>query len=291
MTPRTPAVDLTPLPAHVVNALIDRALAEDLGEIGDATSQAALPADARAKAVIRSRVRGRVAGMDAAAAAFIRLDPAVTVQVFAPDGADIAELDAIAEVEGPAVSLLGAERVALNLLGRLSGIATLTKAYVEAVDGALARIAGTRKTTPGLRALEKHAIRAGGGSPHRFGLDDAILVKDNHIAIAGGVDAALMAVRARAGHMAHVSVEVDTLEQLEIALRYTPDVILVDNFSVDDIAEAVRLVGGRCTVEASGGVTLETVRAIAETGVDVISVGALTHSAPALDVGLDIAVD
>jgi nicotinate-nucleotide pyrophosphorylase (carboxylating) len=193
-------------------------------------------------------------------------------------------------VTGPAASVFAGERVALNLIARLCGTATLTAAYVAAIDGLMARIAHTRKTTPGLRALETYAVLCGGGASHRFGLHDAVLVKDNHIAVAGGVGAALMAVRARAGHMVHVSVEVDTLDQLDEALRYGPDVVLLDNFSIGDLEKAVRLAGSRCVTEASGGVTLETVRAIAETGVDVISVGALTHSAPSLDLGLDVDV-
>lgn len=285
---RAPAVELHPLPAHVLDAAARRAVEEDLGEWGDLTTQAAIPADATVKAVIRARAAGRVAGVEVARAVFRVVDPAVMVEVHIPDGADVAALDAIATICGPAAGVLAGERAALNFIGRLSGVATLTAAYVAAVDGAMTRIAGTRKTTPGLRALEKHAVRAGGGAAHRFGLDDAILVKDNHVAIAGGIDAAMMAARARAGHMTHISVEVDTLAQLEVALRYSPDVVLLDNFSLGDLAEGVRMTGGRCTVEASGGVTLETVRAIAETGVDIISVGALTHSAPALDVGLDI---
>lgn len=288
MKPRAPALELPPLPPWVAEAAARRALEEDLGEAGDVTSEAALPLGAKTKAVIAARARGRVAGMQVAQAVFRLADPSVRVVVTAPDGADVNALDPLCTVEGDARAILMAERAALNFLGRLSGIATLTRAYAAAVDGLMTHIAATRKTTPGLRALEKHAVRAGGGAAHRFGLFDAILVKDNHIAIAGGVGAALMAVRARAGHMAHVGVEVDGLAELEEALRYAPDVVLLDNFALPQIAEAVRLVGARCTVEASGGVTLETVRAIAETGVDVVSVGALTHSAPALDVGMDI---
>ena len=282
--------DLFPPPAHVIDRVIAMALEEDLSDAGDVTSQVTLPQDAHGTAVFRARQLGRVAGGVFLEPIFARLSRDVRVAILAPDGADVGPLDAIAEVSGPAAALLSGERVALNLLSRLCGVATLTSAYVTAVDGAMARIAHTRKTTPGLRALETYAVRCGGGASHRFGLNDAVLVKDNHIAVAGGVGAALMAVRARTGHMVHVSVEVDTLAQLEEALRFSPDVVLLDNFSIAELEKAVRLVGSRCVAEASGGVTLDTVRAIAETGVDVISVGALTHSAPALDIGLDMEI-
>ncbi len=282
------SVDLNPPPRHVIDAAVTRALAEDLGEMGDVTGMACVPADARLQAVMRARTPGRAAGVAVAAAVFSAVSDALEIKIQAPDGARFAQLDPILTVTGPARAILAGERVALNFAQRLSGIATLTAQYVAAVDGGLARITGTRKTTPGLRALEKFAIRAGGGASHRFALDDAIMIKDNHIAAAGGVGAALMAARARGGHMLHVSVEVDTLEQLEEAMRYSPDVVLCDNFAVADLSRAVRLIGGRCTVEASGGVTLETVKEIADTGVDIISVGALTHSAPALDLGLDV---
>ncbi len=275
-------------PAHVLDRVIRGALQEDLGDVGDLTSLFTLPVGATAKATFRARASGRVAGAALLPAVFAALDPAVRVRLVAPDGSDVAPLDAIAEVSGAAAGVLAGERVALNLLCRLCGVATLTRAYVAAVDGLIARIAHTRKTTPGLRALEIYAVQCGGGSSHRFGLNDAVLIKDNHVAVAGGVGPALMAVRARAGHMVHVSVEVDSLDQLAEALRYSPDVVLLDNFSIPDLERAVRLVGSRCVTEASGGVSLESVRAIAETGVDVISVGALTHSAPALDIGLDV---
>jgi nicotinate-nucleotide pyrophosphorylase (carboxylating) len=237
---------------------------------------------------MRSRTHGRMAGGPLIAEVYRRLDPEVKVRVLTADGADFHQLDALAEITGPAPAVFTGERIVLNLVQRLCGIATLTREYVQAVDGLMARIAHTRKTTPGLRALEVYAVLCGGGAAHRFNLSDAVLIKDNHVAVAGGVGPALMAVRARAGHMVHVSVEVDSLEQLEEALRYSPDVVLLDNFSIPDLEKAVRLVGSRCVTEASGGVNLDTVRAIAETGVDVISVGALTHSAPALDLGLDI---
>lgn len=289
MKPRL-AADIAPPPAHVIDRIVRTALDEDLGEGGDLTSAAVIPAGATAKAVFRAREAGRLAGGIVLARVFAALDGAMTVKLKLADGAAVAAGDVIAEAAGDARALLAGERTALNLLARLTGIATLTRAYVDAVDGALAHIAHTRKTTPGLRALETYAVRCGGGAAHRLGLHDAVLIKDNHVAVAGGVGPALMAARARAGHMTHVSVEVDTLDQLEEALRYSPDVVLLDNFSLEDLAKAVRLVGSRCTTEASGGVTLETARAIAETGVDVISVGALTHGAKSVDIGLDVEV-
>jgi nicotinate-nucleotide pyrophosphorylase (carboxylating) len=275
-------------PAQVIGRVVRQALDEDVSDAGDLTTRYALPHDAKAKGFVRTRAPGRRAGGIVLAEVFSRLDPELQVRALAADGADVAAGETIAEISGAATGLLAGERVALNLLAHLSGVATLTRAYVAAIDGLMARIAHTRKTTPGLRALEVYAVQCGGGAAHRFGLHDAVLVKDNHVAIAGGIGAALMAVRARAGHMVHVSVEVDTLAQLDEALRYSPDVVLLDNFSIPDLEKAVRMVGSRCVTEASGGVTLETVRAVAETGVDVISVGALTHSAPALDVGLDV---
>ena len=286
---REPVVELAPLPNLIIEPIVRRALEEDLGGSGDVTADACVPVSAQMHAQLRARQPGRMAGMRAAQLAFELIDPSIAFTVSTPCGADFARLDSLAEVRGPARSILSAERVALNLMQRMSGIATLTARYAALVDGEMATIAGTRKTTPGLRPLEKHAIKAGGGGTHRYGLDDAIMIKDNHIAAAGGVGPALMAARAKAGHMVHISVEVDTMEQLQEALRYSPDVVLLDNFPVETLRDAVRTVGGRCTTEASGGVTLETVAEIASTGVDVISVGALTHSAPAIDIGLDIA--
>jgi nicotinate-nucleotide pyrophosphorylase (carboxylating) len=290
--PETPeAAALLPPPTHMVDHVVRDALAEDLGEAGDITSALAVPADAAIRARFCARAPGRIAGTVVLAATFRALDPAIRGRVLLPDGADVAQGQAIATVQGSARAVLAGERTALNLLSHLSGVATLTRAYVQAVEGTKARIAHTRKTTPGLRALESYAVRCGGGVAHRQGLYDAVLIKDNHIAAAGGVAAALSAVRARAGHMVRVSVEVDSLAQLEEALAHKPDVVLLDNFSLADLAEAVRLVDGRAVLEASGGVSLAAVRAIAETGVDVISVGALTHSAPALDIGLDVEAD
>ncbi|HYG25674.1 MAG TPA: carboxylating nicotinate-nucleotide diphosphorylase [Caulobacteraceae bacterium] len=281
---------MTPaLPDLLIEPIVRAALAEDLGRAGDVTSLATIDADARFAAVFAARKDGRVAGLDCARIAVKLLDPTAVFEVVTPDGADAPPGAVLARVEGAARALLSAERVALNLLQRLCGVATLTRAYVRAVEGTGAVITDTRKTTPGLRALEKYAVRCGGGVSHRFGLDDAILIKDNHIAACGSVGEAVRRARAFAGHLMKVEVEVDGLDQLAEALAGGPDVIMLDNFSLDDLRAAVREVAGRAILEASGGVTLETVRAIAETGVNVISVGALTHSAPALDIGLDAA--
>ena len=278
---------IEPLPDLLIAPTIKAALAEDLGRAGDVTSQACIPAEARLSAVFAARKPGVIAGLACIRLAVAELDPFAEVRLLAADGEVVATGAKLAWVEGNARALLSAERTALNLLGRLSGIATLTRAYVQAVAGAGAKIVDTRKTTPGLRALEKYAVRCGGGVNHRFGLDDAILIKDNHVAACGSVGEALRRATAAAGHLMKVEIEVDSLEQLDEALAGAPDVIMLDNFSLADLAEAVRRVAGRVTLEASGGVTLETVRAIAETGVDVISVGALTHSAGVLDIGLD----
>jgi nicotinate-nucleotide pyrophosphorylase (carboxylating) len=275
-----------PLPDLLIEPTVRAALAEDLGRGGDLTS-ALIPAEARLSCVFAARREGRVAALACARLAILALDPAARFETALADGDDAAKGQAIARVEGNARAVLSAERTALNLLGRLSGVATLTRAYVRAVEGTRARITDTRKTTPGLRALEKYAVRCGGGINHRFGLDDAVLIKDNHVAACGGVAAALTRARDVAGHLTPIEVEVDGLDQLEAALPFAPQVILLDNFSLEDLRQAVKMTAGRVTLEASGGVSLETVRAIAETGVDVISVGALTHSAPVLDIGLD----
>lgn len=278
------------LPDLIVEPVVRAALAEDLGRAGDVTARACVPESARLKAVFAARREGRIAGLACARLAVRALDPTARFEARVADGDDVVAGAVLAEVEADARSLLSAERTALNLLGRLSGIATLTRAYVRAVADAGARIADTRKTTPGLRALEKHAVLCGGGINHRFGLDDAILIKDNHIAVCGGdVAEAVRRARAFAGHLMKVEVEVDGLDQLEAALAEGPDVVMLDNFSLEDLRRAVALTAGRAVLEASGGVSLDTVAAIAATGVDVISVGALTHSAPALDVGLDAA--
>ena len=238
-----------------------------------------------------ARADGRLAGLEVAAAAFRLLDPRLEVHPVARDGDDVAPGDLLLEVQGPARSLLAAERTALNFLGHLSGIATETRKIARAVEGTSARVVCTRKTTPGLRALEKYAVRAGGGSNHRFGLDDAILIKDNHIALAGGAAVALQRARDYAGHMVKIEIEVDTLEQLEEILPLAPDAVLLDNMSPETLRRAVAVVRaapGRVLTEASGGITPETAPALAATGVDMLSVGWLTHSAPSLDVALDI---
>jgi nicotinate-nucleotide pyrophosphorylase (carboxylating) len=280
---------IQPLDDLLVRPIVDLALAEDLGRAGDITGQACIDPDARLSVVWASRQDGRVSGLACARLALAALDPRATFEIVTPDGADAAPGAILARAQGNARAVLAAERTGLNLLGRLSGIATLTRAYVRAVAGTGATIVDTRKTTPGLRALEKYAVRCGGGVNHRFGLDDAILIKDNHVAARGGVGEAVRRARAHAGHLVKVEVEVDGLDQLEEALKHGPDVVMLDNFSLDDLKTAVALAKGRAVLEASGGVNLATVRAIAETGVDVISVGALTHSAPVLDIGLDAA--
>jgi len=277
------------LPDLLIAPIVRAALAEDLGRAGDVTAQACLSGDARFSAVFAARQPGVVSGLACARLAILELDPTANFREFAPDGSAVGRSGQIAWVEGNARALLTAERTALNLLGHLSGVATLTRAYVDAIAHTDARIVDTRKTTPGLRALEKYAVRCGGGVNHRFGLDDAILIKDNHIAACGSVAEALRRAKAAVGHTMKVEIEVDGLGQLDEALLHGPDVVMLDNFSLADLAEAVRRVSGRVVLEASGGVNLDTVRAIAETGVDVISVGALTHSASVLDIGLDAA--
>jgi len=276
-----------PLPELLIEPVVRAALAEDLGRAGDITSLACIDPEARLEADFVARRRGVVAGLACARLAIAALDPEARVEIVAADGDAVEAGARLARADARARALLSAERVALNLLGRLSGVATLTRAYVEAVAGTGAAIADTRKTTPGLRALEKYAVRCGGGVNHRFGLDDAILIKDNHVAACGGVGEAIRRARAAAGHLVRIEAEIDRLDQLEEALAERPDVVMLDNFSLADLRAAVAQTKGRAVLEASGGVSLETVRAIAATGVDVISVGALTHSAPVLDIGLD----
>jgi nicotinate-nucleotide pyrophosphorylase (carboxylating) len=278
-----------PLPDLLIAAVVHAALTEDLGRAGDVTSQACVPAEARLRAVFVARKPGVIAGLSCARLAIAQLDPGADFKAIVEDGARVSAGQQLAWVDANARALLSAERVGLNLLGHLSGVATLTRAYVDAVEGAGAIVVDTRKTTPGLRALEKYAVRCGGGVNHRFGLDDAILIKDNHIAACGSVGEAVRRAKAAAGHLMKVEVEIDGLAQLEEALKYGPDVVMLDNFSLADLAEAVSRAKGRAVLEASGGVSLETIRGIAETGVDVISVGALTHSASTLDIGLDAA--
>jgi nicotinate-nucleotide pyrophosphorylase (carboxylating) len=280
-------VNLPRLPkAHVQRAVTD-ALTEDLGLAGDLTTDSTVAADAQAEAVIASRQTGVIAGLDLAEAAFAAMDPDVLFERISSDGTRVEPGDVVARISGNARAILTGERVALNYLGRLSGIASLTRRYVDAISGTKAAIVDTRKTTPGLRAFEKYAVRCGGGRNHRTGLFDAILIKDNHIVAAGGVEAAVARARAYAGHMVKIEVEVDTLEQLALVLKHRVDAVLLDNMAPDTLQAAVKMVGGRALTEASGGVNLTTVRAIAETGVDLISVGALTHSAQVLDLGLD----
>ncbi len=274
--------------ALVIDDLIGRALREDLGHGHDITSAALIPADKAGRAVMRARKPGILAGADIAARAFVMCDAALDVKIHKADGTVLATGDDILTVTGSARSILTAERTALNLACHLSGIATETARYVDAVRGTKARIVCTRKTLPGLRAVQKYAVRVGGGHNHRFGLDDGFLVKDNHIALAGGVAAALAAARKNAGHMVKVEIEVDTLAQLEEALAHGADVVLLDNMPPADLRRAVDMARGRAVTEASGGITLDTVRAVAEAGVDIISVGALTHSVIALDLGLDV---
>lgn len=280
------------LPEVLIEPVVRLALAEDLGRAGDVTAMACIPEDARMRAAFAARKPGVLAGIDCVRLAVLAMDPKASVDLRLRDGDAFEAGEVLAVVEADARAFLSAERTALNLAGRLSGVATLTRTYVDAVAGTRARIADTRKTTPGLRALEKHAVACGGGVNHRFGLDDAILIKDNHVAVCGGVAEAVRRAKAFAPHLMKVEVEVDGLDQLDAVLALidegaAPDVIMLDNFSLDDLRAAVARVAGRIVLEASGGVDLTTVRGIAETGVDVISVGALTHSAPVLDIGLD----
>jgi nicotinate-nucleotide pyrophosphorylase (carboxylating) len=277
---------LLPAP-EALEQLAHEALAEDVGS-GDVTSEGVVGEAATARAAILVKRPGVVCGLDAAAAVFRAVDPDVSFEALAADGDRIDDVPAdVAHIEGPARALLTGERTALNLLGRLSGIATLTRRYVDAVGGTGAEILDTRKTTPGLRGLEKHAVRCGGGRNHRFGLDDGILIKDNHLRLAGGVRAAVERIRATATEL-EVEVEAETLDDVREAIAAGADIVLLDNMPPSELREAVALVDGRARLEASGGVTLETVRRIAETGVDYVSVGALTHSAPALDVSMEV---
>ncbi len=276
-------------PPALVAEIVARALAEDLGGRGDITTQATIDAAAKAGFVIAAREGGVLAGTAAAHETFRQVDPAVRLAWRLDDGGCFAAGDVLARIDGPARAILTGERTALNFLGRLCGIATLTRRYVDAVAGTGVGIAHTRKTTPGLRALELAAVRAGGGAAHRYSLADAVLIKDNHVAVSGGVGPAVRRAKVHAGHMTRVAVEIDRLDQLGDALDAGADSVLLDNFALVDLAEAVRRTAGRATLEASGGVTLATLRTIAETGIDVISAGALTHSAASLDVGLDVA--
>ncbi len=280
-------MSLTLPPRSVSDSILQAALAEDMGQAGDITTDAIVSVGRAAQATIGARAVGCIAGLPFACHTFCLLDGSVTVQSLVSDGATVAPGQPLAALRGPARALLTAERVALNLLGRLSGIATATAAFVTAVEGTGVRILCTRKTTPGLRSLEKYAVRAGGGFNHRFGLYDAILIKDNHLAVAGSVRQAVTSVRGQVLPHTRIQVEVETLAQLEEALDLGVDSLLLDNMDIPTLQRTVKLVDGRATLEASGGITLDNARAIAETGVDYLSIGWLTHSAPALDVCLD----
>ena len=272
-----------------IDAAVERALAEDLGRAGDVTSIATIPAGTPARAVVVARKAGTISGLPLVAAAFRRLAPDIDIKAGARDGDSVATKTELMTIAGDARAVLSAERAALNLLGHLSGIATATAGFVKLTKGTRIRICCTRKTTPGLRALEKYAVRCGGGFNHRFGLDDAMLIKDNHIAVAGGVRAVLERARANAGHLVKIEIEVDTLDQLaEVLETSLADVVLLDNMNVADMRKAVAMTAGRVVLEASGGITLETIAAVAATGVDYASSGWITHSAPSLDVALDI---
>ena len=273
----------------IIEPIVRAALLEDLGRAGDITSDAIVPAGATVEAVIAARQPGIVAGLEAALLAFELVEPGLRIERLRADGARVARGDDIACIIGPARGVLAAERTALNLLSRMSGVATATRALADAIAGSKAKIVCTRKTTPGLRTLEKEAVRLGGGANHRFGLDDAMLIKDNHLALAGGVRPALERARAHAGHLVKIELEVDTLDQLAEALEVGVDAVLLDNMSPETLRRAVAMVDGRAVTEASGRISPETVAAVAAAGVDLISSGWITHSAPILDIGLDIA--
>ncbi|MGC2201594.1 MAG: carboxylating nicotinate-nucleotide diphosphorylase [Stellaceae bacterium] len=273
----------------IIEPIVRAALLEDLGRAGDITTEAVVARDAKVEAVIAARQSGVVAGLDAGLLAFELVDPALRIERIREDGARIERGDIVARIVGRAWGVLAAERTALNLVSRMSGVATATRTLADAIAHSKAKIVCTRKTTPGLRALEKEAVRLGGGSNHRFGLDDAMLIKDNHIALAGGVRPALERAKAHAGHLVKIELEVDTLDQLAKALEVGVDAVLLDNMTPETMRRAVALVDGRAITEASGRINLDTAPAIAATGVDLISSGWITHSAPILDLGLDIA--
>ena len=281
---------IPPLPVLLYEDIVRRALAEDLGRAGDITSDAILPDNFMALGDLVARENGRIAGLDAALLAFRLLDPAAEIDVRCADGNDAAAGDVLAHIRSRGRALLAAERTALNLLGQLSGVATATRDVVKRLEGLATQVIATRKTIPGLRILQKHAVRLGGGGTHRYGLDDAVLIKDNHRELAGGLREAVDRVRASAGHMVVVEVEVDTLEQLDEALSLSVNVVLLDNMPIPSLREAVRRTQHRVLLEASGGITPGNVREIAETGVDFVSLGWITHSARALDVAFDVKV-
>ncbi len=278
---------IPPLPTVMIEPAVRAALLEDLGRAGDITTDAIVPADAHTETVLAARQEGVVAGLDFAAMAFRLIDPAIEMIVERPDGTRLHQGDRIALIRGPARGILSAERTALNFLCHLSGIASATRGIVDAIAGSRAQVCCTRKTMPGLRIAQKYAIRVGGGSNHRFGLDDAVLIKDNHVAIAGGVRAAVERARAHVGHMVKLELEVDTLAQLDEALTLRVDAVLLDNMGPELLRQAVRMVDGRAITEASGRIRPDTAPAVAASGVDLLSVGWLTHSATVMDIELD----
>ena len=280
-------MNVPPLPAIMIEPTVRAALLEDLGRAGDITTDAVIPADVRAETALVARQPGVVAGLDFALTAFRLIDPAITATVDRPDGTRLSPGDRIATIGGPARGILTAERTALNFLSHLSGIASATRGIVDAIAGTRAQVCCTRKTMPGLRFAQKYAVRAGGGSNHRFGLDDAVLIKDNHVAIAGGVREAVTRARAHVGHLVKIELEVDTLEQLAEAMQFRVDAVLLDNMGAEMLRQAVAMVDGRAITEASGRIRPDTAAAIAAAGVDLLSVGWLTHSATVLDIGLD----
>jgi len=270
--------------------LVRTALEEDLGRAGDITTLATIPAGTQAIAVMAARKAGVIAGLPVAQETFRQIDPSLKFEILHADGSKVAAGTALARISGEARSILTAERVALNFVSRMCGTATLTARHAELIAHTKAKVCCTRKTTPGLRALEKYAVRCGGGMNHRFGLDDAILIKDNHIAVSGSITAALRAAKAAIGHLVKIEIEVDNLDQLDEVLAEGADVVLLDNMTPDQMREAVRRIAGRMKTEASGGVRLDNIKEIAEAGVDLVSSGSITHSAPVLDIGLDIEI-
>jgi nicotinate-nucleotide pyrophosphorylase (carboxylating) len=276
------------LPQLLIEDAVRAALLEDLGRAGDITTNATLPEDATAAAVLSSRETGTICGMGFARTAFALIDPSLEFTAFVKDGARVNRGDKVARIEGNARAILSAERVALNYLMHLSGIASYTAKFADLIAHTNAKVCDTRKTIPGMRAFAKYAVKCGGGANHRFGLDDAILIKDNHVAVAGGVAKAILAARAYAGHLVKIEVEVDGIHQLEEALSVQADVILLDNMGPELLEKAVKINAGRAKLEASGGIAFDTIKAIAETGVDYISTSKITMAAPTLDIGLDI---
>ncbi len=278
---------MTKLPRIMIEPAVRAALLEDLGRAGDITADAVIPDDSRTTVAFVAREKGTIAGLDCAAIAFDLLDPSLALDILIPDGGTVVSGDVIARIEGKARAILSAERTALNFLGQLSGVATATAGIAAAIAHTGARITCTRKTIPGLRALQKYAVRCGGGANHRFGLDDAVLIKDNHIAVAGGVGLAVRRARAAVGHLVKIECEVDRLDQLAEALEAGADAVLLDNMDPATLRDAVAMAKDRAITEASGRITPESAPSIAETGVDLISAGWLTHSARVLDIGLD----